>query len=113
VGTKKNVPLLPGEGDERLKDILPALEEFAVRAAPDFIIMQAGADGIAGDPIGGLSFSEDLHSKVTELLHSAAHKHCAGRIVALGGGGYNPDNCARAWTAVVRELAGGPKTKNV
>jgi len=112
VGTKVNVPLLPGEGDERLKEILPVLEEFAVKAAPDFIILQSGADGIAGDPIGGLSFSVGLHSRVTELLHQAAHKQCGGRLVALGGGGYDPVNCAKAWTAVVRELARGPKTKN-
>ena len=111
-GTKMNVPLLPGEGDERLKDILPALEEFAARAAPDFVILQSGADSIAGDPIGGLSFSEGLHSKVTELLHKVAHKQCEGRLVALGGGGYDAGNCAKAWTAVVRALAGGPKTTN-
>jgi acetoin utilization protein AcuC len=103
-GTKVNVPLLPGEGDERLKDILPRLEEFATLAAPEFIILQCGADGMAGDPIGGLTFSAGFHSKIAELLHKAAHKECAGRIVALGGGGYDPGNCARAWTAVVREL---------
>jgi acetoin utilization protein AcuC len=111
-GTKVNVPLLPGEGDERLEDILPRLEEFAIRAAPEFIILQCGADGMAGDPIGGLTFSEGFHSKIAELLHRVAHKQCAGRLVALGGGGYDPDNCARAWTAVVRELVGTPKTMN-
>ncbi len=42
------------------------------------------------------------------MLHEVAHKACDGRMVALGGGGYDPGNCARAWTSVVRELVGGP-----
>jgi acetoin utilization protein AcuC len=110
MGTKVNVPLLPGEGDERIKDILPRLEKFATRADPDFVILQCGADGMAGDPIGGLSFSESFHSKIAELLHGVAHTACEGRIVALGGGGYNPDNCARGWTSVVRQLVDVQKT---
>lgn len=105
-GTKVNIPLLPGEGDERLKDILPKLEEFAVLADPEFVILQCGADGLAGDPLGGLAYTESFHSRVARLLHDVAHKACKGRLVALGGGGYDPENCANAWTAVVRQLVG-------
>jgi acetoin utilization protein AcuC len=103
-GTKVNVPLLPGEGDEKMKDILPRLEEFALRAKPEFILMQCGADSLAGDPLGGLAFSASFHSQVARKLHGIAHAVCEGRLVALGGGGYAPDNCAKAWTGVVREL---------
>ena len=104
VGTKVNVPLLPGEGDERMADILPKLEEFAIRARPEFVILQCGADGLAGDPIGGLAYSESFHSGVTKVLHGVAHGSCGGRMVALGGGGYDPSNCARAWTSVVGQM---------
>jgi acetoin utilization protein AcuC len=109
-GTKVNVPLLPGEGDERMKDILPRLEEFAIRAEPEFVILQCGADGLAGDPIGGLAYSERFHSGVAQVLHEVAHRACHGRMVALGGGGYDAGNCARAWTSVVRQLAGAPES---
>jgi acetoin utilization protein AcuC len=109
-GTKVNVPLFPGEGDERMKDIVPRLEEFATRADPEFVILQCGADGLAGDPLGGLSYSESFHSHVGEVLHKVADEACGGRLVALGGGGYDPQNCAAAWTSVVRQLVGGPKT---
>ncbi len=109
-GTKVNIPLVPGEGDERIKDILARLEGFATRAEPEFIILQAGADCIVGDPIGGLTFSELFHSNVARVLHEVSHKACSGRMVALGGGGYDPDNCARAWTSVVRQLGGVQKT---
>jgi len=107
VGTKVNIPLLPGEGDERMKDLLPRLEQFAARAQPEFVILQCGADGMAGDPIGGLKFSEKFHSSVAQVLHDVAHDSCEGRMVALGGGGYDPGNCARAWTSVVREFVSG------
>jgi acetoin utilization protein AcuC len=109
-GTKMNVPLLPGEGDERIKEILHMLEEFASRAKPEFIILQCGADSMAGDPIGGLKFSERFHSSVAKVLHGVAHQVCDGRIVALGGGGYDPSNCAKAWTSVVRELVSGEES---
>jgi len=107
-GTKVNVPLLPGEGDERMRDILPKLEEFAIRAEPEFVILQCGADGLAGDPIGGLAYSESFHSNVAQVLHRVAHSSSKGRLVALGGGGYDANNCARAWTSVVRQLVSGP-----
>jgi acetoin utilization protein AcuC len=108
-GTKVNVPLLPGEGDERMKDILPRLEGFANRVRPEFVILQCGADGMAGDPLGGLAYSERFHASVARVLHKVAHDACKGRMVALGGGGYLPENCARAWTSVVREFVGGPE----
>jgi acetoin utilization protein AcuC len=108
VGTKLNIPLLPGEGDGRSGEILLELEEFAIRADPEFVIFQCGADGLAGDPLGGLTFSDSFHSNVAGLLHKVAHKACKGRLIALGGGGYDPENCARAWTAVVRQLVGDP-----
>ena len=65
IGTKVNVALLPGEGDERLKDILPKLEEFAKVAEPEFIILQSGADGMAVI-LGALVYSEAFHSGVAQ-----------------------------------------------
>jgi acetoin utilization protein AcuC len=105
-GTKVNIPLMPGEGDERIKEILRRLEEFANRVRPEFIILQCGADCLAGDPLGGLAFSESFHSSVATSLHEISHDVCKGRLVALGGGGYDPNNCARAWTSVVAALVG-------
>ena len=109
-GTKVNVPLLPGEGDERMADILPKLEEFATRVEPEFVILQCGADGMAGDPIGGLAYSESFYSNVAKVLHRVAHDTCKGRMVALGGGGYDVDNGARAWTSVVGQMVAGSES---
>ncbi len=103
-GTKVNVPLAPGSGDAEVMRQLPRLEEFAGRARPEFIIFQCGADGLGGDPIAGLNYTASVHRTVGALLHRISHEFCSGRIVALGGGGYLPANCANAWVAVVESL---------
>jgi acetoin utilization protein AcuC len=108
VGTKVNVPLRPGSGDEVLPTIGTKLSDFASRFSPEFVLFQCGADGLAGDPLGGLNFSEGLHRSVARILHGISHQKCGGRMVALGGGGYLLENCARGWMAVVEELAKSP-----
>jgi len=103
-GTKVNVPLMPRSGDDAVTALLPRLEYFARSAKPEFILFQCGADGLRGDPIAGLEYSPATHGRVGALLHNLSHELCSGRIVALGGGGYVPENCANAWTAVVESL---------
>jgi acetoin utilization protein AcuC len=103
-GTKVNIPLLPGSGDADVQKTIPKLEAFGEQARPEFIIFQCGADGLTGDPLGGLSYSPKTHQMVTQSLHILAHNVCKGRILALGGGGYLPENCGAAWTRVVRTL---------
>ncbi len=103
-GTKVNVPLPPQAGDDQVSAQLDKLESLARRCSPEFIILQAGADGLAGDPIAGLVYTPETHKTVTRLLHGLAHELCEGKIMALGGGGYKPSNCAKAWTTVVRAL---------
>lgn len=105
-GTKINIPLQPGSGDAEIEARLPRLEEFARNAKPEFIILQCGADGLRGDPIAGLDYTPGVHRKVASLLHRLSHELCSGRLVALGGGGYVPQNCADAWIAVVEALTG-------
>ena len=105
-GTKINIPLEPGSTDQQILDQLPRLEEFAIESKPEFIIFQCGADGLRGDPIAGLAYTSRAHREVSGLLHRLAHKLCAGKIVALGGGGYVPENCAVAWVAVVECFLG-------
>ena len=101
VGTKVNVPFEPGATDLDVYKQLPKLEKFARSSKPEFIIFQCGADGLASDPIGGLRYTAEAHGAVGALLHRLSHELCEGRLVGLGGGGYDPQNCADAWTTVV------------
>lgn len=110
-GTKVNVPLPIGSGDREALAQLPALEELARKARPQFIVFQCGADGLEGDPIAGLKYTPRVHREVGGLLHRLSHELCDGRMVALGGGGYAPANCAKAWTAVVESMLSGEDVK--
>jgi acetoin utilization protein AcuC len=103
-GTKLNIPLPPGTGDAAFLDAWAQAEAFLDAAAPEFVILQCGADSIAGDPITHLRLSAAAHGEVAARLSRLAARHCAGRMVATGGGGYNRENLARGWTAVVRAL---------
>ncbi len=103
-GTKVNIALRPGAGDEEIARRIPELKEFSRRARPEFIILQCGADGFAGDPIAGLNYTSATHRMVADTLHEVAHQECSGRIVSLGGGGYDPTNCANAWITVIKSL---------
>ena len=68
--------------------------------APDLIVLQAGADGLAGDRLGGLALTELVHRGVTADLRNIAPRG----LLVLGGGGYHTDNLANAWCAVIETL---------
>ncbi len=103
-GTKVNLPLPPGAGDKEVLEIIPRLQAFASESRPEFVIFQCGADGMRGDPLGGLTYSEETYCRVARIMHAQAHESAGGRMLALGGGGYSPENCARAWSRVVAEM---------
>lgn len=100
-GSKHNFPLPPGASDAEFMDAWAEAETFVDQARPEFILLQCGADGLAGDPITHLAYTENVHAHVARRLRALADRHCEGRLVALGGGGYALDNLARAWCSVV------------
>jgi acetoin utilization protein AcuC len=105
IGTKLNIPVEPEAGDEEFIAAFARVEEFVDNARPELIILQCGADSLAGDPITHLQYSAKAHRHAADVLHGLAHKHCQGRIIALGGGGYNRANIGSAWTEVVKAFA--------
>jgi acetoin utilization protein AcuC len=64
-------------------------------------LFQCGADSLAGDPITHLRFSAAAHAHAARRLCAIAESEGHGRVLGMGGGGYNPRNLAKAWTAVV------------
>jgi len=105
-GTKLNIPMPPGAGDELFFKAWEPAEAFLDQAKPEFILLQCGADSLAGDPITHLEYTAQVHRHVARRLKLLAERHCGGRLLVLGGGGYNRDNLARAWTAVIEALLG-------
>lgn len=104
-GTKLNIPVEPGSSDARFMAEFQKVGAFVDNSRPELIIMQCGADSLAGDPITHLQYSPAAHRHAANILHRLAHKHCNGRIIALGGGGYNRKNIGAAWTEVVKSFA--------
>lgn len=103
-GTKLNIPMRPDANDEDFLAAWPAVEQQLEKYPPDFILLQCGADSLAGDPITHLRYSEASHRHAATRLKELSGKYCAGRMLAMGGGGYNRENLARAWTAVVEAM---------
>ena len=103
-GTKLNIPLPPGADDSQFQLVWPQVESLVSEYSPEFILLQCGADSIAGDPITAMRFSATSHAYAARRLRWLAEEHCDGRLLALGGGGYNLQNIATAWTAVVEAL---------
>jgi acetoin utilization protein AcuC len=104
VGTKLNIPMPPGATDAQFLQAWEIAEAFVAKSKPEFIILQCGADSLEGDPITHLRYSAQAHYHATQRLCRLADALGHGRVLALGGGGYNLQNIAAAWTAVVRAL---------
>ena len=108
-GTKLNIPLAPNSTDQDFILAFNKIEKFIDDTAkPELIILQCGADSLSGDPLTHLKCTPKAHRYATDIIHKLAHKHCMGRLIALGGGGYNRENIASAWTEVVKSLVSKP-----
>ena len=103
-GSKLNIPMLPGADDHAFHQAWPQLEEFVRSAKPEMILLQAGADSIKGDPITHMQFTPAAHAHAARRLCVLADEFCQGRIIAMGGGGYNRTNLALAWSAVMQAM---------
>jgi acetoin utilization protein AcuC len=103
-GTKLNLPMAPGSDDDAFARVWPQVMAHLERFEPEFIILQCGADSLEGDPITHLRFSAKTHGRAARELTELAERLGHGRVLALGGGGYNRANLAQAWTAVVENL---------
>jgi acetoin utilization protein AcuC len=104
VGTKLNIPMPPAAGDDAFRAAWRRVEALLDKFQPEFILFQCGADSIAGDPITHLAYTPAAHRHAAAGLCRLAEQHCRGRLLAMGGGGYNRHNLALAWTAVLEVL---------
>jgi acetoin utilization protein AcuC len=104
-GTKLNIPLPPGADDAVFLAAWQEAERYLEAAQPELILLQCGADSLGGDPITHLRLTAEAHAHAARRLAALADRHAGGRVLGMGGGGYNRMNLATAWTRVVEELA--------
>jgi acetoin utilization protein AcuC len=103
-GSKLNIPLPPGAGDAEFFAAFDEIEDFLEPFEPELYLLQCGADSLAGDPITHLQFSAEAHARAATRLRALAERTAEGRLLAMGGGGYNRQNLAQCWTRVVEAL---------
>lgn len=103
-GSKLNIPMPMFANDKTFAQAWPQVEMFLREAQPQFILLQCGADSLRGDPITHLQYSHHTHAHVAARLCQLADELCEGRLVVMGGGGYNLANLSQAWCAVVKSL---------
>jgi acetoin utilization protein AcuC len=101
-GFSVNLPLQPYTDDEVYQPAFEAVVPPLLRAFnPDVVVLQLGIDSHRTDPLTHLSLTvQGFTSVVRRVLELAP------RVVALGGGGYDLPNVARAWTAAWAALNG-------
>jgi acetoin utilization deacetylase AcuC-like enzyme len=103
-GLTLNIPLRPGAGDDDYlaafrHAVLPKLEEFKSQV----LLISAGFDAHADDPLAQIELSESCFQQMTEQLVSVADQYCNGRVISALEGGYNLRALGRS---VVRHLIG-------
>ncbi|MFZ4682794.1 MAG: histone deacetylase [Terrimicrobiaceae bacterium] len=106
-GLTINRPLPAGAGRTEIvgafrESLLPALAEFR----PDLILISAGFDSRAGDPLGQFRLTDEDFAEMTRLLTDAAASQCEGRLVSVLEGGYNLDGLGPAVKSHVSALMG-------
>lgn len=100
----RSLALPAGAGDPGFAALWPEQLAWLDAHAPAFIVLNAGADGLAGDRLGSLLYSPQVHARVARDLTQLADRHADGRLLALGGGGYHPPAFTAAWLAVISAL---------
>jgi acetoin utilization deacetylase AcuC-like enzyme len=106
-GFTLNLPLPAGTDRERYHEVFRSGLDTALSGFdPDFVLISAGFDAMAGDPLGGLLLEPEDFWTMTREVMDVADRYCGGRVVALLEGGYDPKRTALGALAVIRALAG-------
>jgi acetoin utilization deacetylase AcuC-like enzyme len=105
-GHNLNVPLLAGKGDaEYLHIFEKILTPVAAQFKPEFILVSAGFDIAAGDPLGGMAVTPDGFGLLTASLMAMAERTAAGRLALVLEGGYDFRALRDGVRGVLRTLA--------
>jgi acetoin utilization deacetylase AcuC-like enzyme len=108
IGTTLNLPMEAGAGDPQMVAafagiIGPTLKKYA----PELILVSAGFDAHASDPLGGMTMTTDGFAAITNLLVDLAADLGHGRLVSTLEGGYDLTALAECVVAHVGALARG------
>lgn len=102
-----NLPLAAGAQDSDYELIygeiaFPVLRQFR----PDLILISAGVDAHADDPLAGMRLTASEFGRLTSGIVAVADEHCDGRVVAVSEGGYDLKAFADSMCEVIGALEG-------
>jgi len=100
-----NVPVPAAQPRARYVDAWTRAIDAATDGwSPELVLLSAGFDSLAGDPLGGFTLEIDDFVTMTRDLVARAEAWCAGRVVSSLEGGYAPERMAAAVVAHMRAL---------
>lgn len=99
-----NIPLpASGIATEAFVALWDALmRDVAAKVKPDMLIVSAGFDYVAGDPVGDLGVDVSAATHLATAIARAASTHCEGRVAYVLEGGYNIDLLTESIAQIVR-----------
>ncbi len=106
-GTKVNVPLPSGTGDEGyLMVYKEILRPIALEFRPDIVLVSAGQDPHKDDPLGGMRLTASGFGAIAGVVKEIANVCCRGRLAATLEGGYNLQAQAEAIVTEIKAFQG-------
>jgi len=106
-GFTRNVPMPYGLDRGAVVSLfVKTLDEIAAGFEPEFILISAGFDASAGDPIAGLGLEPTDFYEMTRVVVELARTACAGRVVSVLEGGYDLAAIGPCVSEHLRALAG-------
>ncbi|KAL7284332.1 hypothetical protein ACG7TL_001618 [Trametes sanguinea] len=101
-----SLPLERGASNATFARIWPIVQRVKDVFEPDFVVVQCGADGLAGDPYATWNWALGGEGGLGWYVDRICGWGC--KTLLLGGGGYNSPNVARAWTYLTSVALGRP-----
>lgn len=102
-----NIPLPTGYGDGDFAAIFDrVLKPVALEYKPQMILVSAGFDIYAGDPLSSMNVTPEGFAGLTAVLMDIADSCCEGKLVIALEGGYNIEGQKESVKAVIQEMAG-------
>jgi acetoin utilization protein AcuC len=110
LGYSVNIPMPMYAGDDEYRrafdEIVPTLFAWF---KPDVVVAQLGIDTHYLDPLTSLNLTLTGYSDLVKRIVELTDKYARGRLLGLGGGGYNIEVVPAAWTGVLHIMRHEPQ----
>ncbi|HOV82118.1 MAG TPA: acetoin utilization protein AcuC [Methanothrix sp.] len=107
LGYSINIPMPMYAGDEEYRrafeDVVPPLFEWF---SPQVVVAQLGVDTHYTDPLTTLNMTLTGYTYLVQRIIDLSSRYTGGRLLALGGGGYNMEVVPVAWTSALTLMRG-------